>query len=198
MLGPVGAMMRPRARLTVWQSVAVLLRDRTDDDLAGCVELTRAVHKRDGYPHYLPGDLRDFLVMPDAYGVWVTEQDRQIVGHVALRQRTAPAAMDLASAATGQPASQLAVISRLLVVPAARRAGIGRQLLDHSWQQAVSRGLWPVLDVAADLTGAIRLYESCGWVRAGAVTVTFRAGGSLDEYVYLGPPPPGRSPAALS
>jgi GNAT superfamily N-acetyltransferase len=169
----------------------VLLRDRTADDLAGCEQLARAVHKRDGYPHYLPGDLRDFLVLPDAYGAWVAEQDGRIVGHVALRRRTAPGPMELASAATGQPASQLGVISRLLVAPAARRAGTGRRLLEHGWQQAVGRGLWPVLDVAADLTAAIRLYESCGWVRAGAVAVTFRDGNSLDELVYLGPPPPG-------
>jgi hypothetical protein len=45
---------------------------------------------------------------------------------------------------------------------------------------------------ATDLTGAIRLYDSCAWVRAGAVTVTSRDGNSLDEYVYLGPPPPDR------
>ncbi len=170
----------------------MLLRGRTEADLAGCAELARAVHERDGYPHYLPGDLRDFLVMPDAYGVWVAELAGRIAGHVALRPRTAPGAMELASAVTGQPASHLGVISRLLVAPGARRAGVGRRLLDHGWQQAVGRGLWPVLDVAADLTGAIRLYESCGWVRAGAVTVTFRDGNSLDELVYLGPPPPGR------
>lgn len=101
----------PGARQAVWKSGGVLLRDRFDDDLAGCVEL------------------------------------------------------------------------------AARRDGVGRRLLAHGSQQAVSRGLWPVLDVAADLTGAIRLYESCGWVGAGAVTVTFRDGNSLDELVYLGPPP---------
>lgn len=171
----------------------VLLRERTDADLAGCVALAWAVHERDGYPHYLPGDLRDFLVLPDAYGAWVAERDGRIVGHVALRRRTAPAPLELASAATGQPASQLGVISRLLVAPAARRDGVGRRLLEHGWQQAVRRGLWPVLDVAADLTGAIRLYESCGWVRAGAITVTFRDGNSLDELVYLGPPPPGAS-----
>jgi len=168
----------------------MLIRERADADLAGCEELARAVHERDEYPHYLPVDLRDFLVMPDAYGAWVAERDGRIVGHVALRRRTAPAPMELASAATGQPAGQLGVISRLLVAPAARRAGTGRQLLEHGWQQAAGRGLWPVLDVATDLTAAIRLYESCGWVRAGAVTVTFRDGNSLDELVYLGPPPP--------
>jgi hypothetical protein len=73
------------------ESVGVLLRDRTDADLAGCVALARAVQEQDGYPHYLPGDLRDFLVLPDAYGAWVAERDGRIVGHVALRRRTAPA-----------------------------------------------------------------------------------------------------------
>jgi Cytochrome C and Quinol oxidase polypeptide I len=53
----------------------------------------------------------------------------------------------------------------------------------------VDRSL-PRSPMAADLAGAIRLYESCGWVRAGAVTSTFRDGNSLDEYVYLGPPAP--------
>jgi len=183
---------RSGAGRQVWHSMGVLLRARTDDDLAGCVELARAVHERDGYPHYLPGDFRDFLVMPDGYGAWVAERDGRIVGHVALRRRTAPVPMDLASAATGQPVDRLGVISRLLVAPAARRAGTGRRLLEHGCQQAFSRGLWPVLDVAADLAAAIRLYESCGWVRAGAVNVTFRDGNSLDELVYLGPPPPGR------
>ncbi len=168
----------------------MLVRERADADLPACVQLARAVHERDGYPHYLPGDLREFLVLPDAYGAWVAEQSGRIVGHVALRRRTAPAPMELASAATGWPASRLGVISRLLVAPAARRAGAGRRLLEHGWQQAVSRGLWPVLDVAADLTGAIRLYESCGWTQAGAITTTFRDGNSLDELVYLGPPPP--------
>jgi len=46
----------------------VLVRERADADLPACVQLARAVHERDGYPHYLPGDLREFLVLPDAYG----------------------------------------------------------------------------------------------------------------------------------
>jgi len=44
-----------------------------------------------------------------------------------------------------------------------------------------------------DLHPAIRLYERCGWTRAGRVGVRFRNGITLEEYVYLGP-----RPAALS
>ena len=52
------------------------VRERADADLPACVQLARAVHERDGYPHYLPGDLRDFLVLPDAYGAWVGRHRR--------------------------------------------------------------------------------------------------------------------------
>jgi hypothetical protein len=44
--------------------------------------LARVVHDRDGYPIYLPTDLQAFLVFADAYGAWVAEQDRQLLGHV--------------------------------------------------------------------------------------------------------------------
>jgi hypothetical protein len=45
------------------------------------------------------------------------------------------------------------------------------------------------LDVDVDLAAAISLYESCGWVRADAITVRLSDGTDLPEYVYLGPPP---------
>ena len=35
--------------------VGALVRERTEADLAACAALARAVHERDGYPHYLPG-----------------------------------------------------------------------------------------------------------------------------------------------
>ncbi|HTT52223.1 MAG TPA: GNAT family N-acetyltransferase [Streptosporangiaceae bacterium] len=170
----------------------MLVRERAEPDLPGCAELARQVHERDGYPHYLPGDVRGFLAGPAAYGAWVAERDSRIAGHVALHRSSSPPVMELASAAAGQPASRLGVVARLLVAPAARRQGVGRALLEHATRQAARRGLCPVLDVAADLSSAIQLYESCGWVLAGAVTVTFRDGNSLDELVYLGPVPPAR------
>lgn len=52
----------------------------------------------------------------------------------------------------------------------------------------MARGLWPVLDVAKGLRGATALYESCGWVRVGEVTVRLPDGRDLEEFVYVAPP----------
>jgi len=167
------------------------LRARTDADLETCVAMARVVHRVDGYPPYLPSDLRTFLASPDAHGAWVAERAGRIVGHVALHPHSTPPVLALASEALGLPVDRLGVVARLLVDPSTRRGGVGRALLDVASQDAVARGLWPVLDVATQLRGAIRLYESCGWTRAGQVRVPLGGGFWLDEVVYLAPRPSG-------
>ena len=112
-----------------------------------------------------------------------------VAGHVALHRTSSAPVMALASDALRQPAGRLAVVGRLLVSPHARGAGIGRALLAAASAEAARRGRWPVLDVATDLHPAIRLYEQCGWTRAGQVEVRFGNGITLAEYVYLGPRP---------
>ncbi len=100
----------------------------------------------------------------------------------------------MAGEALSRPVDRLGVVARLFVDPSARRSGVGETLLDVASRQAVARGLWPVLDVATQLEGAIRLYERCGWSRAGAVTVRLGDRFTLDEFVYLGPHRPEDDP----
>ncbi len=167
---------------------AVELRARTDADLDTCVALARVVHDSDGYPVYLPTDLRAFLASPGAYGAWVATDAGEIVGHVALHPYSTAPVMTLASEALRQPVDRLGVVARLMVAPSARRRRVGQALLEVASRDAVARGLWPILDVATTLRGGIHLYESCGWTRAGQVTVRLREDFSIDELVYLGPP----------
>ena len=171
----------------------MIARPRIDDDLQRCVEIAQVVHDLDGYPIYLPTDLRTFLVSADAYGVWVAEVDGEVVGHVALHRRTTTAALTRAGEVLDQPVDRLGVVARLLVDPAARRQGVGQALLEAAAGDAVVRDLWPVLDVVTDLQGAVRLYEKCGWRCVGQVTVRLGDDVSCDEYVYLGPRGPDRS-----
>jgi GNAT superfamily N-acetyltransferase len=165
------------------------VRARIDADLDQCVAVAQAVHQLDHYPLYLPTDLRTFLDSPDAHGAWVAEVDDKVVGHVALHRRTTAAAMDLASETVRQPVDQLGIVARLLVAPSSRRQGGGQALLDVASRAAVGRGLWPVLDVVTSLPDAVRLYEKCGWTRAGEVTVDLGDALTINEYVYIGSPP---------
>lgn len=163
------------------------VRARTDADLDRLVQLAGVVHELDGYPRYLPGDLRAFLATSGAMNAWVAASGAEIVGHVALHPASSAAVMRLVAEVTGQPPERFGVIARLLVSPTVRGRGIGRSLLLTAANEAVEHGLRPMLDVAVHHGPAINLYESSGWVRVGRVTVTFGHGGALDEYVYLGP-----------
>ena len=165
------------------------VRLRADSDLSSCVRIAEEVHRLDGYPVYRPADLRQFLASSDALAAWVAEEHGDIVGHVALHQRSSASVLALASGAVHHPADRFGVIARLLVAPAARRMGIGRLLLETATVDSLRRGLWPILDVVTQHRGAIMLYEQAGWVRAGQVTTKFGDGKEMEEFVFLGPRP---------
>ena len=173
------------------QTLGVELRARRESDLDACEHLAHVVHAADGYPPRCADDLRLFVSAPGALGAWVAESENGIVGHVALLPRSARAVMAVGRAATGRPPEQLCVVARLFVSPTGRTAGIGRSLLTLAAEDALARGLQPILDVAAHLDKAIRLYERAGWMCAGQVTVDFRNEAPLEELVYIGPDPGG-------
>ena len=59
-------------------------------------------------------------------------------------------------------------ITNIAVLPAFRRKGIGRAVLLAMTEEAKRRGLCMLsLEVRVSNAGAIALYESCGWKRAG-------------------------------
>lgn len=163
------------------------VRARSDADLTACERLIEVVHANDGYPVYLPGDLRSFIAMPNALAAWVALQAGEIVGHVALHPSSSRPVIDLAVEATGLPAEQFGVVARLLVSPSARRLGIGRSLLHVAADHATRLGLWPILDVVDRHEAAIELYEKSGWILAGRITVTFGREVPIEEVVFLGP-----------
>lgn len=161
------------------------LRARTDRDLDACVRLVRVVHDLDGFPPRLADDLSRFVASPGALGAWVAEEDGALAGHVALLARGSEEVMALACAVTGREPNQLGLVARLFVSPEHRRRGVAASLLERASADALARGLLPVLDVAAHFAGAIRLYERCGWICAGRVTVDFADAEPLDELVYI-------------
>jgi GNAT superfamily N-acetyltransferase len=165
----------------------MLVRPRTDIDLPELERLATLVHNRDGYPAYLPGEIREFLVSQHALGAWVAESNDEIVGHVALHSRSWGGVMRAARKATGVGEASLAAVARLLVSPSARRQGIGHALLEAAAAEACRLGRRPILDVDTTLAAAVSLYESAGWVRIGTVEFPLPDGRQLTEHIYLGP-----------
>lgn len=165
------------------------VRDRLPGDLPQLDRLAEAVRASDGYPPRVP----DIFSGPHVLAAWVAVAEGVVVGHVALHATGEGATMRLGAETTGWPAERLAVVSRLLVDPAARRRGLGRQLLGRAVAEAHAEHRWPVLDVATHYDAAIALYEHGGWSRAGTATFSFRDGTEArvaSSFVYVGPRPP--------
>jgi GNAT superfamily N-acetyltransferase len=165
------------------------VRARGDDDLDALVALGAKLRAAEGYP---PDSAR-FYDHPRLAG-WVATAGDEVVGHVALHERSAEPVMELAVDVTGLAVEELAVLARLFVAIEARRHGLGRRLVDVAVADAHRRGQQPILDVNVLFEPAIGLYESCRWTRVGDVRFQYRDEGQLLEihsYVYLGPAPPG-------
>ena len=165
----------------------VLVRIRTDSDLAKCVVIARPDVRLDGYPVYLPTSLHRFIASPDALGAWVAEEDGEVIGHVALHQRSSDVVLALAAENLNQPPGRLGVIARLLVARRLDEKGLDTFCSKQPQGDCLRRGLYPILDVVTEHVEAIRLYEHEGWICVGQVTTKLRSGHVIEELVFRGP-----------
>lgn len=165
------------------------IRPRGPGDLITCEQMADHVLVTDGYPPRLaPGGLRDFIAAPDSLGAWVAvDADDMVVGQAVLNPNSSREVMALAQRVTGLPPGRFGVVARLVVSPSARRTGVATALLNVVTAAARERGLLPLLDVATHFSGAISLYEACGWRCIGQVSVAIADQDPLPEYVYLAP-----------
>lgn len=173
--------------MTTTRSAGLIVRLRTEDDAGDLERMAARVQRADGYPGRRPRDLRSFLYAADGLSAWVAEVDGAVTGHVALHRTSLPVVMARAAEALHCGTDDLAVVARLIVDPARRRAGVGRALLETATAGARQRGLHPILDVATGYDAAIALYGSCGWRNAGEVTMVFADGTQLQSFVFVGP-----------
>ena len=147
------------------------IRVRVDGDLGVCVELLRDVHEVAGYPVNWPVDPRRWLTPEDGLGCWVAVSDGRVVGHVALT----------ANGADGVS------VERLFVDPKATRAGIGRQLLDHSVKTAAELRRKLSLEVVDNRGAAERLYRRAGWLETGRTPIDW-GGDQACELIHFDAP----------
>jgi GNAT superfamily N-acetyltransferase len=128
----------------------IRIRARDDAELGACVEALRTVHQTSGYPVNWPADPARWLQPSRVLRAWVAATDDiPVADHVILRQP--PAA--------GRPAE----VSRLFVVPAARRQGAASALLEVAMGAATADDLDLFLDVTDHLRAARALYGRAGF-----------------------------------
>lgn len=175
------------------------MRARLDSDVPALQVIVELTAAHDRYPPYWPPSMGRFPAPGDRraeLASYVAVSEAGPVAHVALHDTDADGAAEVAAAAIGVPATELAVAARLFVHPAHRRSGLARQLLDRVVSDAHNIGRRPILDVWAELSQAIAFYEKCGWQRAADIEIHFRSpctdrcahtGASIRSYVYLGP-----------
>ena len=126
------------------------VRNRDEADLGKCVEALRSVYEAGGYPVNWPADPAQWLRQSEILQAWVAATDDvPVAGHVILRQSPG--------------AGRSAEVSRLFVVPAARRQGVASALLEAAMHAAAENDLDLFLDVTDDLRAARALYERAGF-----------------------------------
>ncbi|MBO0885348.1 MAG: GNAT family N-acetyltransferase [Mycobacterium sp.] len=140
-------------------------RQRTERDLAACVQVLAAVHEQDGYPSRWPADAPSWLSPTGLVGAWIAETDHGVCGHIALVGGVHDPQL---RAAVDAPASDIVAVSRLFVDSAVRGRRVGELLLRTATTFATGHELQLVLDVVdSRRSAAIALYERLGWRLVG-------------------------------
>jgi GNAT superfamily N-acetyltransferase len=123
---------------------------RDDADVDACVDALRAVYETSEYPTNWPDDPAGWLRPPGILRAWVAATgDLPVAGHVILMRP--------------RPGEHAAEVSRLFVVPAARRHGVASALLDTVMGAAAADDLELFLDVTDHLRDARALYQRAGF-----------------------------------
>ena len=126
----------------------IRIRNREAADLGLCVEALAIVYRTSGYPANWPADPARWLTPSGIVHAWIgTTGELPVAGHLLLRQL---------------PSSAIEV-SRLYVVPAARRQGVALALLRKAIEWAATNERDLVLEVTDHLKAARALYEQAGF-----------------------------------
>jgi GNAT superfamily N-acetyltransferase len=155
-----------------------VIRPRTEDDLEPLVRGLALVAEADRYPSRWPADAAGWIRSRDVIGAWVADEGGDLLGHVNLRLPGDQMPVRMWRA-RGDP-GECALVSRLFVVPAARRRGLGLALLDTACGRAAELDRRPVLDVVDDNRAAIALYRRLGWTDLGSYEDRFHDDGPVE------------------
>ena len=147
----------------------VVVRARSDGDLAVLAEVLAAQQPHSGYPQNwpLPFPVESFIARADEDAAWVAELGGRVVGHVAVSRVGPGLEADLWTAGAGRPREQLAAVAVLFVDHTVVGRGVGKALLGTAVAAIRESGRTPVLDVVQETASAVALYRRTGWQVVG-------------------------------
>ncbi|EME88772.1 uncharacterized protein MYCFIDRAFT_80142 [Pseudocercospora fijiensis CIRAD86] len=145
----------------------VLIRRRTDQDIAQLISCLGRVYEKDGYPTGITGveERRQFLDSDSILHTWVAESNHQAIAQVSICKADVEDNLAVRAWRKKSPNDEVAVLGRLFVDPDSRGSGLAKQLVNQAMQSASANGVRLVLWVLAKHEGATRLYEQLGWVQ---------------------------------
>lgn len=148
------------------------MRPRRVDDLPALSEALLEQQPQTRYPvrNPLPFPISEFLHYDDAVAAWTATADGTPIGHIATTQSHAALnggeeLQQACAAAHGCAVEELVWLSAFFVSSAARRLGIGRELLRTAVDSILDSGHHPCLEVVPAFPAALRIYESTGWTQ---------------------------------
>ncbi|KAH9825828.1 acyltransferase like protein [Teratosphaeria destructans] len=163
-----------------------IIRQRTERDLEGCVEVLKRVHATSGYPVNGTDHAAAFLDYASLRQSWVAEENGQVVGHVSV---ATPAGDDISAVLWHElyPGEPAATLERLFVHPDVQGKGIARQLMlaATSWGQQSDTRL--LLFALVKDQGAIGMYRKLGWVEYGTREFHWGDGESMAAICFASP-----------
>ena len=147
----------------------LVVRERTEGDLAVLGEVLAAQRPHSGYPQNwpLPYPVESFIARRDEDAAWVAELGGRVVGHVAVSRVEPGMEADLWTAGTGRPREELAAVAVLFVDHTVVGRGVGKALLSTAVAAIRASGRRPVLDVVQETASAVELYRRSGWQVVG-------------------------------
>jgi GNAT superfamily N-acetyltransferase len=154
----------------------ITIRAREAADLDACVQALADVHQGSGYPTNWPADPARWLTPPGLLQAWIaTSAEVPVAGQVILCR-----------GAAGPAGEGAAEVSRLFVVPAARRRGVAQALLRQAIDWAAASDLDLMLEVTDHLGAARALYERTGFrlVSTGQAAWTAPDGQPVTLHTY--------------
>ena len=165
----------------------VTVRPRTAADLDGCIEVLRHVHADSGYPVQGMDNAEAFLTEGRVKQAWIAEDDRHVIGHVAVSTATDDDVSVALWRNLHPDNDSIVILERLFVHPERHGGGIATQLIKTAMAWGLDAGCRLVLFALVKDQAAMNLYKRLGWHTFGKTNYHWGDGEHMEAICFVSP-----------